>query len=1015
MKKLRSLRSVLSWIIIAAFLLCEVLFIGIFYINMTSLLTQAEKQHLQELSGVLKGALSAQLGNLHENTRAWSSWDTVYDFVLEQNESFIEEELDNGAMLPLYGADYVVIKDLNGNDLLAMPSNFIMNEYLQSHRKAPANWAQALPPGLTAQITPIAESVLAGQNISEADFSENGPYCDVGFISLAGDSYMLSVMPVVHTDESGPAVGTFTFLSHFSNEEITALTNMGTSLFAVEEISSENHAQETSITINPNDDITFHTRINNLRSDRHTMLSVKHHRLIYSSGMNLVWGTVTIISLVMILLFGNLFFIIDKRLLRTIGMLVTDVAHVHGSDQLDTEKYATSTETQSLSIAMVEMLQRVEEIARIENDANEARRILENILNSMDAYLYVSDPVTNELLFINDKMREHFGIEGKGVGRVCWEVLQSGLTDTCDFCPCRKLTSLDDMVVWEEHNTATHRYYRNTDRLIPWADGQMVHLQHSVDITDIKDTELQLIAAKEQAEQGSRAKGEFLSRMSHEMRTPMNAIIGMTSIALSSQDTEKREYCLDRIDKASKHLLGVINDILDMSKIEANKFELSASEFNLDDMLSSVLNVVNFRLEEKQQSLSVYIDPEVSPVLFGDAQRLNQVITNLLINAVKFTPENGRISLNISKTEDANHDVILRFEVSDTGIGISPEQQQRLFRSFEQADGSTSRRFGGTGLGLAISKKIVELMGGDIGVESEVGVGSTFFFTIKIKPVLENKFERERRNISKRELSILVVDDSADTCDYFADIMENLGIHCECAYDGQQAFDMITEESKHFDMIFIDWQMPKMDGIELTKALRDADVSQSIIVMISVAEWSEIKADALISGVDAFVPKPLFPSKVIDCIHRFISVTESIKPQENKSGKYHFPGKTILLVDDIDINREIVQAILEDTQVNIICAENGVEAVEKFKQNPEAIDLVFMDMHMPVMDGMEATRIIRDSGTPNAKSVPIVAMTANVFKEDVDHCLSVGMNNHLGKPIDFEELLAMTNHYLNQL
>ena len=1014
MKKMRSLRSVFAWIIVCAFLLCEVLFIGIFYPSMLSLLSAAENQHLTELGHALEGSLNAQLKSMNSNTRAWSSWDTVYDFVMGAENGFVENDLDNGAMLPLYDADYVIIKDLAGNDVLAMPSNLMMDSYIEKNGQAPADWAMALPQGLSARVTPIAAAVLNGQaTISEAELLEKGPYCDTGFVVVDGESYMICVMPVIHSDETGDSVGTFAFLAHFGNREINAIANMANTTFTVLETASA-QTGATSIQIHETD-VVFNAPMPNLRAGRDVTLSINHHRLIYTSGMRLVLIMLLLITLALALLFGLLFQVINRRLLRSIGALVTDVENISGSEQLDTRKYNAFKETYSLSTAINDMSRRVEEVTRVENETKASVNILESIMNGMDAYLYVSDPITSELLFINDKMKAHFGIRSKGVGQVCWRVLQTGLKERCDFCPCHQLHTPEDVVVWEEHNTVTKRFYRNTDRLITWADGRLVHLQHSVDITDIKDTEAELIAAKELAEQGSQAKGEFLSRMSHEMRTPMNAIIGMTNIAHTTKDAEKKEYCLDRIDNASKHLLGVINDILDMSKIEANKFELSPTEFNLDDMLMNVLNVVNFRIEEKQQHLSMYIDPQVSPVLYGDQQRLNQVVTNLLTNAVKFTPNEGNISLNVNRVaSDSQKEEVLRFEVADTGIGISEEQQSRLFTSFEQADGSTSRKFGGTGLGLAISKKIVELMGGRIWVESELDNGSKFIFTIKMKPVAENKFDRERLCISKKELSILVVDDSAETCDYFACLMENLGIHCECAYDGVEALKLINEEKKHFDMIFVDWQMPNMDGVELTRSLRNVDGSQPVIVMISVAEWSDIKAEALNAGVDAFVPKPLFPSKVTDCIHRFVNVTESVKPKRVKDETLHFSDKTILLAEDIDINREIVLAVLEDTQVNIVCAENGLEAVEKFTQAPELYDLIYMDVHMPLMDGMEATRQIRASGVPCAKTVPIVAMTANVFKEDVDQCLASGMDSHIGKPINFEELLAMTAHYLSK-
>jgi lactose/cellobiose-specific phosphotransferase system IIC component len=394
-----------------------------------------------------------------------------------------------------------------------------------------------------------------------------------------------------------------------------------------------------------------------------------------------------------------------------------------------------------------------------------------------------------------------------------------------------------------------------------------------------------LSKALKQAEKASAAKSDFLSNMSHEMRTPMNAIIGMTAIAKSASEPAKKDYCLGRIEGASKHLLGVINDILDMSKIEANKLELSETGFDFVKMLEDVVNVINYRADEKHQALSVHIDDDIPRFLTGDDQRIAQVAANLLSNAMKFTPENGAIRLDAFKERDDDGEVVIRIEVSDTGIGISSEQKSRLFRSFEQADSGTSRKFGGTGLGLAISKRIVEMMGGDIWVESELGKGSTFIFTFRASRVSEED------------------------------------------YPGLQP--------------------------------RDAQSS---------------------AGREAET----------------------------------YEGCRVLLVDDIDVNREIVIELLNPALLSIDSAENGAEALAMFADSPEKYDMIFMDVHMPEMDGYEATRRIRALDAPEAKTVPIVAMTANVFREDVEKCLESGMNDHIGKPFKIEEVMDKLRKYLRE-
>lgn len=549
------------------------------------------------------------------------------------------------------------------------------------------------------------------------------------------------------------------------------------------------------------------------------------------------------------------------------------------------------------------------------------------------------------------------------------------------------------------------------------------------DIADATDTDdivcvmlimndvTQLTRARIDAEAASRSKSDFLSRMSHEMRTPMNAIIGMTAIGKAATEIERKEYCLDKISEASKHLLGVINDILDMSKIEANKFELSVSEFHFEKMLQRVVNVIAFRIGERKQNLFVDADRAIPDFLISDEQRLAQVITNLLSNAVKFTPDEGSITLTAKKvSEDEGGCCVIRISIRDTGIGITPEQQSRLFTSFEQADGSISRKFGGTGLGLAISKRIVELMDGRIWVESEIDQGSDFIFEFRAQ---RGDAEGQRLlppDVSWKNLRVLAVDDAPEIRELLSAILRPYGIDCETAANADEALRRMREcKDDPFDLLFVDWRMPGMNGIELAAEIRREFGDKQLVVMISATEWAEIENDARSAGILRFLPKPLFASSVVDCINDCMSTQpKGTDAATGEADDRALEGRRVLLAEDVEINREIAQALLEPTGIVMDFAVDGAEAVGIWSADPDRYDLILMDVHMPNMDGYEATRRIRASGLPRAADVPIIAMTANVFREDIERCLASGMNDHLGKPIDEHEVVAKLKKYLPQ-
>jgi len=513
--------------------------------------------------------------------------------------------------------------------------------------------------------------------------------------------------------------------------------------------------------------------------------------------------------------------------------------------------------------------------------------------------------------------------------------------------------------------------------------------------------------AKQKAEEATQAKSEFLANMSHEIRTPMNGIIGLSHLTLKTTLDEKQRAYVEKIDNSAKSLLGIINDILDISKIEAGKLTIEKIEFDLFKTIDSTIDLVSFKAHEKNLELIVNYDINMGKNFYGDSLRISQILTNLLGNAVKFT-DKGEVGIGVKKVDTDRY----RFEVSDTGIGLTNEQQSKLFEAFAQADGSTTRKYGGTGLGLRISKQLVEMMGGKIWIESEYGVGSKFIFEIDLEEI-----EKEHTYTLFSDKRVLIVDDNKTWHDILANTLTLFGIEVEHTYSGNEALKLLSDCEYKYDLILMDWNMPQLDGIETTKKLHELcdEKHPPAVIMVSSFRKESISRLAHDVGIDLFLQKPINPSILNDVLNNiFLSHSmEKINQQNNDSSSHDMNllnGSKILLVEDNKTNQIVILGLLEDSGIDINIANNGQEAIDMYNQNKEKYELILMDLQMPVLDGYGATKIIRDID----KTIPIVALTANAMKEDVEKTQAVGMNEHLNKPIEVEKLYQTLFKYLSK-
>lgn len=522
----------------------------------------------------------------------------------------------------------------------------------------------------------------------------------------------------------------------------------------------------------------------------------------------------------------------------------------------------------------------------------------------------------------------------------------------------------------------------------------------------------ELEEARREASRANLAKSEFLSSMSHDIRTPMNAIVGMTEIALKNKnDMERVEDCLRKVKLSSKHLLGLINDVLDMSKIESGKLNLNITQISLRETMDDIVNIMQPQVRARNQFFDIFIEKIQWEDVYCDSVRLNQILLNLLSNAVKFTPEQGRVDVYLYQEESPRGEDYVRnhFKVKDNGIGMTEEFQRKIWDSFSREETKQVQNIMGTGLGMAITKHIVDLMDGTIELKSEVGKGSEFHVTLDLRCA---KVKEE--DMMLPAWNMLVVDDNEQLCLSAVANLEEMGVHTDWTMDGEEAVRMIEERharQEDYQFVLIDWKMPGMDGIETIREIRKRVGKEIPVFIISAYDWNDIEDEDIVSEIEGFISKPLFKSTLYQRLVQYVEGNKTDLEQQ-EGHEIDFTGKKILLAEDIEMNYEVANEILTSVGFEIEWAMNGKECVKKFEESEQGFyDVILMDIRMPVMNGYEATKAIRDLDRAD-KNLPIIAMTADAFSDDIQRCLECGMNAHTAKPLNIKELLRLLEKFL---
>lgn len=979
--------------------------------------TDLEEQYADKSIDQIVEAVQNEISFMDTKLSDYSMWDDTYNFINNGNKKYIKSNLGNTTFSGL-GLSFMVYVNKAGKIIFAKSFDLKTNS--------------EIPLENDIKNTIVSKDVFLNAGITGKHMK--------GIVMLSGVPIMVVSQPILTSEGKGPIRGTIIVGRYFDDEKIkkiSDLTKMPLKLYSLDgKKKGIGFTQIESILLSPDSNskyimpvnentITGYSVMKDVYGKPGLILETSIARQIYQKGKESIrFYTIALLISGLIICFMILF-LLERLVLSRLGFLSKAVEGIGDSSDLSTRIYLPGKdELAGLAFETNKMLEALDKSQQqIKESEYKYRHLFESMLDGFAYYKVVVDkdnrPANYRILEVNDALKQILGLQVMNIiGMMITDIrtyVGEALSNWIDIYG--KAALKGEKLNFVHYSDVLQRWYL-VSAYSP-GDGYFITVFH--DITQRKRIEEELQQAKDAAEAANNAKSAFLANMSHEIRTPMNAIIGMTELLLDTPLNEKQKDLAAIVHDSGGLLLNLINDILDLSKIEAGKMIINYYEFELISVIESVAELMAVKAREKKISLMTFVTPGI-PVLRSDADRLRQVLLNLAGNAIKFT-DKGEVIIRATLEDidnERNYATIL-FEVADTGIGITEETQKKLFEPFVQADGTTSMKYGGTGLGLSISRKIVELMNGQIGISSVFGKGSKFFFRLSFE-CIRQKSTAEPAKMDLSGLSVLVLNDSEMRKDVICSYIKSWGMRSNAVSGSNEAVGVLLQAAQRgepFDVAIVDLAAYDNDEVfELAKEIKSNKlIDQTKLILTTVADPKDQGKKALQSGFSAYLTKPVKQSQLFDCIANVsdkksectVSVPDEIKESTKVSEEQAHNGKIILLVEDNPVNQKLAVMQLEKLGFKVKVAGNGLEAIEEYKSHEYA--LILMDCQMPLMDGFQATSAIRKQEAVMGKRTPIIAMTANALQGDKDNCIAAGMDDYIGKPVKIDSLKEILNKW----